>query len=117
MMKRAFMALTLCLAATLAQAVPAKQGLWKTITLADGQQIKAELTGDEFFHYWRTADGNAYTYDNESQRYVSVNLNERAKTANAARQTRQRLLPRQFIQARKEAGLYSWSSRERKTAP
>lgn len=87
MMKRAFMALTLCLAATLAQAVPAKQGLWKTITLADGQQIKAELTGDEFFHYWRTADGNAYTYDNESQRYVSVNLNERAKTANAARQT------------------------------
>ena len=41
-------------------AVPAKKGLWKTITLENGQEVKAQLRGDEFGHYWLTADGKHY---------------------------------------------------------
>ena len=39
-------------------AVPAKKGLWKTITLENGQEVKAQLKGDEFGHFWLSADGN-----------------------------------------------------------
>ena len=40
-----------------AAAVPAKRGIWKTIRLADGTEVKAELRGDEFMNYWESADG------------------------------------------------------------
>lgn len=43
------------LVATLA--VPAKPGQWRTLTLADGRQVRAELKGDEFMHFWQTEDG------------------------------------------------------------
>ena len=42
------------LVATLA--VPAKPGQWRTLTLADGRQVRAELKGDEFMHFWQTED-------------------------------------------------------------
>lgn len=44
--------------ATLAFAVPAKRGIWRTVTLTDGTQIRAELRGDESCRYWQTADGS-----------------------------------------------------------
>lgn len=47
----------LTLVATVAMAVPAKRGLWKTVKLADGTEVKAELCGDERFHFWRTEKG------------------------------------------------------------
>jgi M6 family metalloprotease-like protein len=41
-------------------AVPAKKGLWKTLPTDDGSQVKAMLVGDEFGHYWKSADGRRY---------------------------------------------------------
>lgn len=41
-------------------AVPAKKGLWKTITLVNGQEVRAQLKGDEFGHFWCTVDGKRY---------------------------------------------------------
>lgn len=41
-------------------AVPAKPGLWRTITLTDGSTVKAELKGDEFVHYYLSADGRCF---------------------------------------------------------
>ena len=41
-------------------AVPAKKGLWKTITLPDGTEVRAQLKGDEFGHHWYAADGKRY---------------------------------------------------------
>ena len=41
-------------------AVPAKKGLWKTITLENGKDVKVLLKGDEFGHYWQTVDGQRY---------------------------------------------------------
>jgi len=45
---------------TAAMAVPAKRGMWQTITLADGTQVKVEKVGDEHGHWLRAADGVCY---------------------------------------------------------
>ena len=41
-------------------AVPAKRGLWRTVTLKNGRQVRVELVGDERFHFFRDSLGNAY---------------------------------------------------------
>ena len=59
-MKKVLMTLSLLLVTVATMAVPAKKGLWKTITLDDGTEVKALLKGDEFGHYWLTANGKHY---------------------------------------------------------
>lgn len=44
-----------------AMAVPAKRGVWKTVMLADGTEVRAELRGDEHAHFWQTEDGRRLT--------------------------------------------------------
>ena len=39
------------------QADRAMKGIWETITLTNGTQVRAELQGDEHFHYWQLASG------------------------------------------------------------
>ena len=82
------------LLATAAHAVPAKPGTWRTLTLEDGSTVRAELCGDEFCRYWKTADGQAYVL-NEGTRYVTADrdmieaLGATARSrANAERMTR-----------------------------
>lgn len=58
-----------------AQAVPAKKGVWRMVTLADGTQKRVELRGDEFYSYWVDAEGVSYNLDSESKRYVRVDAN------------------------------------------
>lgn len=41
-------------------AVPAKPGLWKTISLTDGTTVQVRLVGDEFVKYYQAADGTKY---------------------------------------------------------
>ena len=43
-----------------ANSIPARPGQWKILTLADGSQVKAELKGDEFAHYWISEDGTCF---------------------------------------------------------
>lgn len=50
-------------------AVPAKPGVWRTISLTDGTQVKVQLVGDEFMHYYQSADGTRYLYDAASATY------------------------------------------------
>lgn len=38
-------------------AVPAKPGLWKILKLSDGTEVRAQLRGDEYVHFWMTEDG------------------------------------------------------------
>ena len=45
-------------------AVPAKRGMWRTITLKNGKQVKVELVGDERFHFYRDSLGNVQKIDN-----------------------------------------------------
>ena len=55
-----------------AQAVPAKKGVWRMVTLIDGTQKRVELRGDEFCSYWMDAEGICYNIDSGSKRYVKV---------------------------------------------
>ena len=57
---RAAMILVMMTMAAAMFAVPAKPGLNRTLTLADGSTVSAMLVGDEYQHYWLGADGNAY---------------------------------------------------------
>lgn len=79
-MKRLFIQLVLFMAATAAMAVPAKRGLWRDITLADGTTVQAQLRGDEFAHYWVTADGRKFQIE-EDGTAVTISETELRKTA------------------------------------
>lgn len=64
------------LMSTLMLAVPAKRGLWKTVKLADGTEIKVELRGDEFCHYWQSAEGEAFTVNTKTGLYERTDAKE-----------------------------------------
>lgn len=87
-MKRVlFFSLSLLVSAA-AIAVPAKRGQWKTLRLADGTEVMAELVGDEYAHYYRTADGRCYVRDYDASAtatYKTANLEQIRQKAEAAR--------------------------------
>lgn len=96
-MKKLFFTLSMALISTLVLAVPAKRGLWKTVKLTDGTEVKVELRGDEFFHYWRSADGRAFKMSEKTGIYEEANLNDMtvkaAKRRNTANETRVKRSP------------------------
>ncbi len=47
-------------------AIPVKRGMWTTIKLADGSEVKAECIGDEHLHWMQTADGTCFVLENDS---------------------------------------------------
>lgn len=59
-MKSVLLTIFLLLVSVAVMAVPARKGIWKTITLENGKEVKAQLKGDEFGHYWHTAEGKRY---------------------------------------------------------
>ena len=62
-------------------AVPAKPGQTRIITLADGTAVTARLVGDEFGHYWLGSDGHAYHENSDGifQKTDRQSADERAK--------------------------------------
>lgn len=75
-----FFSLSLFITAA-AIAVPAKRGQWKTLRLADGTEVKAELVGDEYGHYYRTAVGQCYVKDFDGSTTHGVNVYKSADLA------------------------------------
>ncbi len=59
-MKRTLSTLIISLLVLTAGAIPAKYGTWKKIRLTDGTEVRAQLKGDEFCHYWQTANGQRF---------------------------------------------------------
>ncbi len=75
---------TMMLAMTMAvMAVPAKKGMWKTITLADGTELRATLVGDEHGHFWKAENGQAYSLQNGV--YVAVDAQQVIEKSKARR--------------------------------
>lgn len=68
-MKRWFTLWVVLFVVLSAMAVPAKPGVWRTISLTDGTQVKVQLVGDEFMHYYQSEDGTRYIYDAASATY------------------------------------------------
>ena len=73
-MKKLLFTLVLCVVAI------AKRGVWKTLKLADGTEVRAQLVGDENGHFWKTADGTAYILnDNVYEAVDARKVIDRAK--------------------------------------
>lgn len=62
-MKKLFICSVLLSLALGVSAVPAKRGLWKTLRLADGQEVRAQLAGDDIVHYYQSESGECYVAD------------------------------------------------------
>lgn len=110
MKKVSMMAFALLLSVTSAFAVPAKRGVTKTITLADGSRVEATLVGDEHVHYYQTADRRAIQRVNGAYRYVNRDsLNtlhaQRLGERNKARALRTPAQPRKASYTGKRRGL------------
>lgn len=58
--RRMVLSLLVLMMTVSASAIPAKPGLKRHITLADGTTVEARLVGDEHGHFWLAADGRAY---------------------------------------------------------
>ena len=91
------MLLSLLLMTVCASAVPAKRGIWATITLADGSQVRATLVGDEHLHFMIAEDGTRYVRSQQGDFYVkadieamTLNAEKRVMKANRHRNTRLR---------------------------
>lgn len=84
-MKKFFLTLSLVVTAMAATAVPAKRGIWKTLTLSDGTEVKATLVGDEHGHFWRAEDGKTYVQQSDADYYVSAELSTIVQKASLRR--------------------------------
>lgn len=86
-----------------AMAVPAKRGVWKVLTLADGTEVKAQLAGDEHGHYWCSAEGKAYDWDEKERAYFSID----AETVKAEARLRRQQVNRLRIQRQQARRAFS----------
>lgn len=69
------------------RSVPAKRGVWRTITLSNGLTIKARLCGDEHAHWWQAEDGSCFDVDSlgKGKAVVPQELMSKARSRIAAR--------------------------------
>ena len=80
-----------------ANAVPAKPGVKRTVTLADGQKVELTLRGDEFYKFYQGNDGFAYRQkNNQFERFsledASKEWSSRKTRANIARRSQTRAI-------------------------
>lgn len=86
-MKKQLLITVMLMMTVIAMAVPAKRGVWKTLVLADGTEVRAHLVGDEHGHYWLAEDGKAYNEAEDAEYYVQVDAQQvmaKAKVRRAA---------------------------------
>lgn len=101
-MKKILLSLLLATTTIGMMAVPAKRGVWKTIQLSDGTEMRVTLVGDEYGHYWKTEDGQAYKQVPGTEFYAAVNEQRVVENARArrnsvnARRVAKRVAKREF---------------------
>ena len=66
-------------------AMPAKPGLKRLLTLTDGTTVEARLVGDEFGHFWLGTDGKAYRETNDGKTYQLVDAEQVKQQAQVRR--------------------------------
>ncbi len=72
-MKHIYLLVLLLLQVAAAYSIPARPGQWKILTLTDGTQVKAELKGDEYMHYWLSENGDCYSETTKAGIYQLTN--------------------------------------------
>jgi len=66
---------------------PAHKGVWRWLKLADGTEVRAQLRGDEYAHFWQTADGERFT--RQDDHYMVADMQKILDQADARRQRAQ----------------------------
>ena len=84
-MKKLFLTLSLVAMTTAMMAVPAKRGVWQTLKLADGTEVRAQLVGDEHGHYWLAANGTAYSQAADADYFQVIDAQQVVAKAQARR--------------------------------
>lgn len=92
-MKKFFLISFICFFVTLlpCNAIPAKPGLIRTLTLQDGTTVKAQLVGDEHGHYWLAQNGRAYQKEEGTAYFIEVDTTAIQSMANARRALRRKV--------------------------
>ena len=86
-------------------AIPAKRGIWQTVKLSDGSEVKLTLVGDEHGHYWQDANGKTYLFEEATKTYQLADKQQLLERAQARRaKANQRRLQR--MKAQKKVGSY-----------
>lgn len=80
-MKKTLLTVCLSVFALAMTAMPAKRGVWKTIRLADGTEVRVEVRGDEHLRYLQAEDGTRYVENADGTYSVAVMENLRAAAA------------------------------------
>lgn len=73
MKKEILLAALLVIGNCVAEAIPVKPGMKKTLTLSDGTTVVCERMGDEYLNWWQADDGTAYQLG-EDNLYVAADL-------------------------------------------
>lgn len=89
-------------------AIPVKSGQWKVLSLADGTEVKAELVGDEICHYWLSADGKGYAWNETKGYYYPIDVEAINTEANKQRQVANQ---RRIARAKKAQNQYTGEKR------
>lgn len=84
-MRNFYLTLFFALTSVCVFAVPAKRGVWKTVKLADGTEVRVELRGDEFGKFWRAADGRQFVVNEQTGVYEAADMSLLKKKANELR--------------------------------
>lgn len=66
---------------TVMMAIPAKPGLWSTIKLADGTEVRAQLVGDEHGRWMQAADGTCYVQNADVYEVVDFETVQQRRAA------------------------------------
>lgn len=83
-------------------AIPARRGLWRVITLNDGTRKNVELRGDEHFNFLADRDGNAYV-ENEWGTYDKTSIQQLIDESNKIKATFKAYQKKMEAQQRKRA--------------
>ena len=98
-MRRFLFAALAALAAAALYAVPAHPGL-QQVRQADGTQVTVRLVGDEFMHYYTTADGYTIVKNNGNYEYATLQHGRVVPSGVVARDENQRsIADKQWLQA------------------
>mgnify|MGYP002614704981 CR=1 FL=1 len=73
-MKKIFLTMSYLAISAMMWAVPAKRGVWKTVKLADGTEVRVELRGDEHVSFWQAKNGRKYTKQADSEYFVETDM-------------------------------------------
>lgn len=84
-MRKLSLTLSLCMITLWVLAIPAKRGVWTTVRLADGTELRVEARGDEHVRYWQAVDGTCYVRVPGTDVYTQVDDKSLQQTTYAKR--------------------------------